>query len=256
MNRLCACRYVAVSFILSEISVPAHSALPSDEVERLKLLVLTPFADNDDVKKFPEARATAFAKASSGEAYEVFEIALNGTNLSIRNAALHYLGKVRMPEFKKREILLNALQNPSIWPESMMAYSGRNGMAAMAIYDFQWGYCKALSEAFHTTVDPVEFEKRRQEPAFRNALAKKLGWEGAVPVLGNPDDSSRVWPPKAGEASIPLNESGSATGSVAVAGDSTPLGKLPGGWPLWSGIAAVLAAAAGWIFLRTKGKKG
>lgn len=39
---------------------------------------------------------------------------------------------------------------------------------------------------------------------------------------------------------------------VGKAGESTP---LPGGWALWAGIATLLAAAAGWLLLRSKRKK-
>jgi multidrug transporter EmrE-like cation transporter len=38
---------------------------------------------------------------------------------------------------------------------------------------------------------------------------------------------------------------------MSKAGESTP---LPGGWALWAGIATVLAAAAGWLLFRSKGK--
>lgn len=39
---------------------------------------------------------------------------------------------------------------------------------------------------------------------------------------------------------------------VAQAGESSP---VRGGWALWAGIAAVLAAATGWLLLRGRGKK-
>lgn len=53
-----------------------------------------------------------------------------------------------------------------------------------------------------------------------------------------------------------LQESGDAKGSVAVVAAPHSIQKLPDGWPLWSAIAAILAAAGGWLFPRPEGKKG
>jgi hypothetical protein len=68
------------------------------------------------------------------------------------------------------------------------------------------------------------------------------------PVLSPKLNLNRVAPQKDASGSDPNSST-----AVVTAGESTP---LPGGWGLWAGIAALLAAAAGWLWLRSKGKGG
>jgi hypothetical protein len=69
----------------------------------------------------------------------------------------------------------------------------------------------------------------------------------------DPGEARRIGPPKPGDKSGTAdNPSGSAPlATMDKAGERTP---LRGGWVLWAEVAAALAAAAGWLLLRSKGK--
>jgi hypothetical protein len=76
-------------------------------------------------------------------------------------------------------------------------------------------------------------------------------------------DAKRVWPPKPGDKPgapfAPTQQDGTASKPdpsvpVAAISNASEPSSLPGGWALWAGIAAVLATAAGWLWLRSKGK--
>jgi hypothetical protein len=104
---------------------------------------------------------------------------------------------------------------------------------------------------------PKEWEARIGVPNWQYKIdpnrQRRLGRNGQMP---DPGDAKRVGPPSPGNPGISQQE-GRATnptapiGTVDKTGESTP---LPGGWALWGGIAAVLAAAAGWLLFRAKGK--
>jgi hypothetical protein len=130
-----------------------------------------------------------------------------------------------------------------------------------------WRARQAFASAFlpmirRTLPDvPLDYESistREKRLVMARKMEKALGIESE-----NPENAKRVWPPKPGDGSgVPSTfppqdgtankPNGSAPlASMDKAGESTP---LRGGWALWTGIAVILAAAAGWLWFRSKGK--
>lgn len=249
MNFQQAITLIFASMLLCLLSV-ATAALPAPETDRLKQVVLKPFSDNDDMQKFTETRDKAFQGAAAGGAYEVFEAALNSTRVGVRHAALINLRAANVPKEKARTMILGAVLNPSLWmdPASPLGGLSMNRQLRMGIHAFQEEFALSVSELFEVTVDRNMIESLWR-PENRNALARRLGGPAAAPALANPEDSVSIRPSKSGGTAPPRD--GNIPSPLNIAGESTP---LPGGWPLWAGIASVLAIAAGGLWLRSKGK--
>lgn len=84
----------------------------------------------------------------------------------------------------------------------------------------------------------------------------------SIPVTtstASPQDPKRVWPPKRADNPTPAHDSDRTmpglSGPVAIVGKQDGSAHLPGGWALWAGIAAVLAASASWLLLRGRGSR-
>lgn len=249
---------ILAAVILFRFMAPLPAELPPQEVERLKRIVLTRFTDKDDAKTFLQEREKAFQESVDGEAYEVFQTALNSTDVAIRIGATINLRKVKMPEGKKREMLLWMVMNPSLWPDPSTPQGGmsRNKHVAMDLDDFRTFFRETLSDVIGTKVER-ETIRSLWKPEMRVALAKQIGGAGAVPALGNPLDSLRVWPATAAEKRMSSHDQGVAlppngTAPLAAVGSTGGSTPLPHGSVLWACIATALAIAAGWFLIRSK----
>jgi hypothetical protein len=251
MNSQQAIPLLIASALLYVLSV-AKAALPSSEIDRLTQTVLKQFLDNDDMQRFSETREKAFQEAATAGAYEVFEAALNSTRVGVRYAALINLRTANVPREKKRTMILGAVLNPSLWmdPDSPLGGLTMDKQVSLGIAAFQREFAQSVSEFFETTVDRDSIQAL-WKPENRIALARRLGGSAVVPALGNPEDSVSIRPFKSGGASASPRER-STPRPLSTEAEAGNIGTCPGGWALWAGIAAVLAAAVGWLLLRMK----
>lgn len=112
---------------------------------------------------------------------------------------------------------------------------------------------------------PKEWESRVGVPEWqyridpnterRQARGGRPPQSGEAQRLPDPDDASRVWPPKPGKSLGTMSqtaESGRTSAPEAVASEAS---QRPGGWMLWVSIAAFISAAVGGVLFYPKPKK-
>ena len=103
-------------------------------------------------------------------------------------------------------------------------------------------------------------EDRKWEREIIANVWKEVEKEKAGKGLPDPSEARHVWP--ASHLNIPTQDAlGSETFQPNAAAPVPAVGKageslsVPGGWALWGGIAAVLAAVAGWLFMAKHGSR-
>ena len=241
--------------ILTLQPVTAGEQLPMEEQERLRRIVTmkrTRLTDADEIKK-------AVAIAADIGSPEVLEGAINNPDPFAGMCALELFPKSHLIPSEKRRILLTALLNQSIWPNDYRSSNDRDRRAELGwlgvVETRDKFFREAILDAFGRKIERQDLNWGSSEET-RMALAKEIGGPEVVAALSPPNGARRVGPWQKRDAEIPGKEGGNPAnpaGSAAKATESTP---SFGGWAPWAGIAATLAAAAGWLLLRKMGRGG
>jgi len=153
-------------------------------------------------------------------------------------------------------IILSGIKQSPVFPERTRLW------ASHAKDMLQVGFPPAQEKVYSQTQEWWSKNKeavlaRRYENASWVPLEKI-----SIPVttsMASPQDPKRVWPAKRADNPTPSHDSDrtmpGVSGPVTIVGKQEGSARLPGGWALWAGIAAVLAAAAGGLFLHGRGSR-
>lgn len=90
----------------------------------------------------------------------------------------------------------------------------------------------------------------------REARASILHPSGDVKALPDPSESIRIWPPKPATGFDKSRKAMETARPLVSSGAASETAQSRGGWALWAGIAAAVAATAGWLLLKRKGWGG
>ena len=244
----------AVLLVVAFIAVPfGVSQNPSTEqVGTMSVIDARKFLSTTTTGK--QAKRFVDAAIESGRP-EIIELGWESSSTSdfLRDAVF------KMPDSRlKDELASRYLRRPQdAWPTEQMRFFNGQGMT-MGVSEFIIPLVRR-----HLPDTPLDFSVISTSEK-RTKLADAFDAAAGIPIVKEPE-AKRVWPPHVGGKQdgkpTPPNGGGpapSANGSapiVAMSNARQPSYFL-GSRPLWAGIAAVVAAAAGWLFLRSKGKKG
>jgi len=139
-----------------------------------------------------------------------------------------------------------------IW-KSVRCFAINGTPKARAAYD------RCLSQVSEAVKTRNEEDRKWEREHIANAW-QDVEKEKAGKGLPDPNEARHVWP--ASHLNIPTQDAlGSETFQPNAAAPVPAVGKageslsVPGGWALWGGIAAVLAAVAGWLFMAKHGSR-
>ncbi len=241
--------------ILTHYLASAEDQLLPEERERLRRVLTMK-------QKFPkdgiEMRKAAEIAARAGAA-DLLEAAINNPDFAPSTDALELLPKSQLTVSEKRRILIAALINPSAWANyrhfepsrSPFAETGWYGAVATRAMFFRG----AILDAFGKKLEEEDLSWGTSQEA-RVALAKEIGGPEVVAALNSPDGARRVGPPKEHGAEVHGIENGGTNNPVAAIANAAKSNPRFSGWALGAGVAAAVAATAGWLLLRRKGGGG
>lgn len=244
---------IAVIFALAHQGSFLLAALPVEEAAQLRYFVSATGITRDQEEQLD----IALKRAADNGDYDIVEIAINNPNHFAHSSGIFFLERSDIPLATKRRILLSSLLNPSIWPppertDEELRHPSSSYRAAY--WNIQALMCEALSAAFDAKIDPKAFGGFWSNED-RTKLAKTLGGSEIVAALASPDGARSIGPRTERGAGVDGKEDG-IRNPVASIGKPSESASLPVGWALWAGFAAALAAATGWLLLRSKRKKG
>jgi hypothetical protein len=256
---------VKVTSIIEMISIRLTFLMVMTWLNGSVLLSQMPSEKTGALLSVHEARQAVRAADTGTKALQIFDALMKSNRVEIievcwqgvYTANLLSKAVTKMPDSPMKDQLVSRyLRNPELWWPS-----GSEVVANMEIAKAgEVRFIIPLVQRYlpDTLADYSVISTREKRLKLADAFDAAAG----IPIEREPD-AKRVWPPKPGDKpgvpSVPTQQGGIASkpdpsvpvAAISKAGEPSP---LPGGWALWGGIAAVLAAAAGWLWLRSKGK--
>ena len=233
---------------------PAHAALTADELAEYKRIVSDPgFNKYRPVEERPPIGKILKAAVAERE-YTILEAAMNNRNFGMMFIVITQFALTIPPEDRKG-FLLRALANPDLWPsdERITEFERTAGREQLSRYLLQETYVDILAKTFGKEVPKYQglwTSKQRAE------LSESLHAQFTVP----PAEGKVGLPPPAPVVHVKPSEATSTQGDGGAQSHSASSqreGSEGTATPyLWIAFGSIFAAAAGWMFLRTKGKKG
>ena len=244
MLRLLFSHILCWSAILSGVSgedLPLNENLGNELREAIR------GADRKDPARYVDLMDRIFASRS------LELLALSFENVHLRDNFGERLRKERDPKFYNQAITVLLRASSHVWRD------GDNPLIHHFANPPLREFCLNAVGRYVPAVTIAQYDLTHREGRMKLAAVfeQAAGIQSALPEI--PADPKRVWPPKTGGSRPPL-ESGSPSDHI-VAGPVPLMSNAPrtaqdsGGWLAWAGVSSVLAAAAGWLFLRARGSR-